>query len=399
MIVLASKDTCTGCSACMSICPHSAITMEKDGEGYLNPLIHMDKCVECHLCEKTCPILVEKKNNNTSSPKVYAYWSNKDRTLSSSGGAFSGFARIILQARGIVYGAWLSPNFKLQHRSISTVKELDKLRGSKYVQSDLADSFSSIKKELREGTKVLFCGTPCEVAGLKAYLKRPYDNLWTLDLVCHGTPSIEVFKQYINKLETRRNIKGINGFEFRERKSWSLAPTFSQHKFAKIYGRDALYQEAFNKGAIFRKSCYSCPFAKIPRQGDCTIADFWGIGRHGWKFNHSTRQGVSLILANNQHGQELVNLLEDCFLEERPLEEATIENYNLTKHSKDYPKRDEVVKAFLNPDMSLDDIDNLYHLVDRSIKAQVKNLASRLGLLDLSKQLITCVLSHRSLKQ
>lgn len=394
MIQLASDSKCTGCTACESICPHAAISMEKDGEGFLFPKIDEEKCVECHLCEKTCPILEVKVNKNFPAPKSYAYWSNLDRTESSSGGAFSGFARLILNSCGSVYGAWMSQDFHLKHLKITTVDELSKLRGSKYVQSDLGDSFKNIKKELREGRKVLFCGTPCEVAGLKAFLKKDYPNLWTLDLVCHGTPSIEVFKSYLKKLHQRVH-QDIKGFEFRARKSWGLAPALSGTKLTRLYGIDSLYQEAFDKGAIFRKSCYTCPFATLPRQGDCTIADFWGIGRHGWKFNHSTRKGVSLILTNNQHGSELIEHLGDCFIEERPLEEALIENYNITHSSKSYPLRDELIATFLNPQLSLDDIDGRFHVVNRGLKARLKTMASRLGILDIVKGIITFVLSHK----
>ena len=394
MIQLASYSKCTGCTACESICPHAAISMAKDEEGFLFPKIDEEKCVECHLCEKTCPILEVKVNKNFQVPKAYAYWSNLDRTESSSGGAFSGFARLILNNGGSVYGAWMSQNFHLKHVEITTVDELSKLRGSKYVQSDLGDSFKNIKKELREGRKVLFCGTPCEVAGLRAFLKKDYPNLWTLDLVCHGTPSIEVFKSYLKKLHQRVH-QDLKGFEFRARTSWGLAPALSGTKLTRLYGIDSLYQESFDKGAIFRKSCYTCPFATLPRQGDCTIADFWGIGRHGWKFNRSTRKGVSLILANNQHGSELIEHLGDCFLEERPLEEALIENYNITHSSKSYPLRDELIAAFLNPQLSLDDIDDRFHVVNRSLKARLKTTASRLGILDVVKGIITFVLSHK----
>lgn len=398
MIILAASDKCTGCTACESVCPHSAIDMIKSKEGFFFPKIDTNKCVECHLCEKTCPVLENKAIKNFDKPKAYAYWHNQDRTVSSSGGAFSGFARIILKEGGYVYGAWMSPELELKHICISSIEDLPKLRGSKYVQSDLGESFKNIRKQLRDGHKILFCGTPCEVAGLRAYLKKDYTNLWTLDLVCHGTPSNDVFKNYIDKLKKRIG-RDINAFEFRARKSWGLAPALSGRQLTPVYGVDSLYQEAFDKGAIFRKSCYTCPFATIPRQGDCTIADFWGIGRHGWKFKHSTRQGVSLILANNQHGQEIVDLLKDCFIEERPLEEALIENYNISHYSKSYLERDELIKAFLDPQMSLDDIDRKFHIVDRSIKAKIKNLASRLGVLDTVKMMITFALSHKNNKR
>lgn len=384
---LATKAACTGCSACASVCNHNAIQMKEDEEGFLQPIINNSKCIECHLCEKVCPDLSPVKFGKDK-PSSFAMWSLLDRNVSSSGGAFSAFARDILSQDGIVFGAIMDwGDIKLRHTFTDNIEGLAPMRGSKYIQSEIGDSFIKVKNSLTAGRKVLFVGTPCQVAGLKSYLKKDYGNLLTLDLVCHGVPSGEIFTSYLNKLAKKLgNNKRINKYEFRKTNGWGFAPSVCfAEKSQQLYGVNALYMEAFNAGAIFRESCYKCKYAKIPRVGDCTIADFWGIGRYGTPFNHGTKQGVSLVLTNTEKGLTALKNLKESFIEERQLEEALIENHNLKNVSKQHNRRDEIVAAFLNQDMSLDDINKKYNLCDRSIKAVAKNLASRMGLFDLAK--------------
>ena len=189
MIELASHDLCTGCTSCANTCPHHAITMQADGEGFLYPTIDKNLCVECGLCMKRCPILFPARQKNESNPKAFALWSYPDRTISSSGGAFSAFARNVMKKRGKVWGAAFVGKLKCKHVEVDSLDGLVALRGSKYVQSELDSVFSRIKGELQHGIQVLFCGTPCQVAGLQAYLHKEYENLLTLDLACHGVLS------------------------------------------------------------------------------------------------------------------------------------------------------------------------------------------------------------------
>lgn len=186
MIKLAPFESCTGCTACMNSCSHNAIVMAEDAEGFIFPHINGNKCVECGLCMRVCPVLNTPIITNVTKPNVFAVWSLKDRTVSSSGGAFSAFARNVLEADGVVFGATLGTNLLCYHREIHMIEELEVLRGSKYVQSELRDTFFKVKAYLKEGKNVLFTGTPCQVDGLYRYLRRNYDNLLTLDLVCHG---------------------------------------------------------------------------------------------------------------------------------------------------------------------------------------------------------------------
>lgn len=385
MISLASKETCTGCTACANVCAYDAIEMVQDCDGFLYPIINENKCVGCGLCEKRCSVVSPLSSDNATEPKAFAVWSIPDRTVSSSGGAFSAFARKILDKGGIVFGAAFDEKLRCRHIKVETLEELAPLRGSKYVQSELGDIFLKVKDCLKSGKLVLFTGTPCQIAGLYAYLHKDYDNLLTLDLACHGVPSDAVFQSYLSKLQNSKKCK-ISSFEFRCRNGWGFAPAVSDRgKLTPIYDIENLYMCAFDKSALFRQSCYTCPFAKIPRVGDCSIADFWGIGRHGKPFKHNVLKGVSLVLVNNAKGMEAVMELENVFREERTLEEALVENPNITQPSLLHPQRNEIIQSFLDPRKSLKDISKEFYLLDNSLRGRIKKYASKYYLFDFAK--------------
>lgn len=393
---LANESVCTGCSACYNSCKHDAIRMISNNEGFLIPDIDNSKCINCNLCERNCPIINPQANENRTDPETFAMWSNPDRKISSSGGAFSALARTIFSKRGVVFGAAFDSNFKCTHIEAHNLEELAPIRGSKYVQSDIGTSYTNAKKYLNNNQWVLYTGTPCQIAGLYAFLRKPYDKLITLDLVCHGVPSNEIFQTYLKKLKSSNSkIQQIDNFVFRRLNGWNISPSIiTKNKSKSLYDIEALYMSAFNRSAIFRNCCYSCKYAKIPRIGDCTIADFWGIGRHGIPFKHDILKGVSLILSNNKKGDQIISEMDDIFIEKRTLAEALIENHNLNGPSKKPNNREFVIQAFLNENKSLTDIDKEFKLVDHSIKGIIKKYATKYHLLDFVKTMYNYYKMH-----
>lgn len=387
MIQLTSQETCTGCASCANICPKSAIKMHMDKEGFLFPFVNENLCVECGKCMKVCPMLNVRDTRNFYEPESYALWSHLDRKYSSSGGAFSALARMILNQGGVVYGVELDKSFTCKHTYIQDIVDLHRLRGSKYIQSEIGTAFETCLFHLKQRKNVLFTGTPCQVAGLYSFLGKKYDNLLTVDLVCHGVPSNMIFSAYIKKLKNEIS-REVKNFRFRKLDGWGYAPSIEFPESMKgLYGVNNLYMEAFHKSAIFRNACYKCEFAKLPRVGDCTIADFWGIGRHGIPFKHDITQGVSLILVNNETGKKALMNLDNIFIEKRELSEALIENNNIVSPSMKPWYRDGIIKDFLDPDLSLMEIDKKYHIVDWSIKNIIKTLTMQLHLFDIAKYL------------
>ena len=394
---LADSMNCTGCAACANGCNHQAITMQPDAEGFLIPVVNDEKCVECRLCENSCPVITDNECKNSILPKTFAMWSNPDRTVSSSGGAFSAFARVILGKGGVVFGAAFDKDLNCKHTEARTLEELAPLRGSKYVQSDIGTTYNKVKEYLKKDRWVLYTGTPCQIAGLYAFLRKAYDKLVTLDLACHGVPSNKIFHAYLKKMKMSRPVFiGLDGYEFRRRDGWGFSPSITvRGKLTPIYDTDALYMCAFDRAAIFRNCCYGCKYTKMPRVGDCSIADFWGLGRYGIPFKHNVLKGVSLVLANSEKGEAILSEMKDIFIEERTLREALIENHNLKFPSKKDSCRDEIIKAFLNEDKTLVDIDREFHLVDHSLKGIVKKYALKYHLFDVVQVVYNFYKAHR----
>ena len=396
MPTLAKASACTGCSACANICPHGAISIGPDKSGFLMPSVDESKCVECKLCEKACPIVNDIELKHPEVKEVYAFWDNRTRTESSSGGAFSAIARRVLEQGGVVFGAAWQEGFNCRHISCNDVEGLSALRGSKYLQSEIGKTFAEAKKALIEGKYVLFTGTPCQIAGLRSFLRKPYEKLLTVDIVCHGTPSNELFKNYIDKLKREYpKYAQADGFEFRNLRGWGYAPSLKiRNKFSKeLTGVPNLYMAAFKKSATARESCYDCQFNGLSRVGDITIADFWGVGAFGTPFKHDVSKGVSLVLLNSEKGREVFSELKDCFVEKRDVKEAVRLNHNLVGSSRRPADREEVIEAFNNPHLSLNEIDSRFHLTEHGLKRKIMDMLISTGLFWKVKSIVNKIRS------
>lgn len=314
---------CTGCSACFNICPKGAIEMKTSEDGFKYPIIDKDKCINCGLCRKVCPVL----NSKTTEKKVYAYACyNKDEKIrinSSSGGMFNLIGSYIIENNGIVFGAKYDSNFNVVHDYVSNKKDLSKFMGSKYLQSNINDNYKKVKEFLKEGKKVLFTGTPCQIEGLYSYLGRDYDNLYTQDIICHGCPSPKVWKKYLDsfnekiiQINMRNKENGWNDFSMKmdfENKSFNLS-----HNIDK-------YMYFFLANFSLRESCYNCSFKKKYRKSDITLADFWGIDNVKPELNDD--KGISLVLINSKKGSELFEEIKNKLIYEEVNFEKSI-SYN-----------------------------------------------------------------------
>ena len=268
---------------------------------------------------------------------VYAAWTvdNAIREKSSSGGVFTELANAVIEQGGVVYGVVMDENLKVHHEKAENVEELARMRGSKYVQSDMSGIYKSVKDQVSIGRQVLFTGTPCQVAGLYAYLKKDYKNLLTCDLVCHGVPSQKSFDIYCKKVGFKKDK--VTEVSFRNTRGWGLQMSIMKLKNTPqnwhiVSPRKSYFLRAFTSGLMFDEACYSCKYARPERVGDLTMADFWGIGAEA-PFLHPTQKGVSLVLINTKKAQQFVNECKNLFIEERTLSEAIKGNKNLSKCS------------------------------------------------------------------
>lgn len=296
---------CTGCSACKNSCPKEAITMQRNVAGYYTPSINHDICVDCGICDNTCPV-IEKK------PDCYAAWASDEiRRMSSSGGFFSVAANYVLNNGGVVFGAAWTDDIFVKHKYIESVDDLDELRRSKYVQSEIGDSYSQAREFLKAGRKVLFVGTPCQISGLYASLngKVSTDNLITMDFICYYNPSIYVLRKYLHDNYGLENIASVN---FRIKKfGWICAALEINLKNGEqVYINDVNepYFLGFFNGYYAREACLKCKFSKFPHAADFTLGDFWKIEEHDSTWNDGL--GTSMLLANTSKAKQVLRILK-----------------------------------------------------------------------------------------
>ncbi|MCI7734154.1 MAG: polysaccharide pyruvyl transferase family protein [Dysosmobacter sp.] len=307
--VLADHTRCTGCTACASGCPRDAITMERDREGFAYPTVDLDKCVHCGRCTAVCPLLHEREPKPL--PAVFAAWNRDDsiRKDSTSGGAFTALADYVLEGGGVVFGAAFDGKQHLRHVACFRKEDLWRLRGAKYVQSDLGDTFRAVREALKTRL-VLFSGTPCQVDGLYRYLGGRPENLITCDLVCHGVPSPGVWEDMARSIEQRKR-KGLQAVRFRNK-----VTGWKDSHFTTVYDDGTVdtaplfrteYGRAFGRALFLRPSCYRCAYTNMNRPGDFTLGDFWGLRDD--ELPEQQEKGINLLMVNTPHGSHIFDQL------------------------------------------------------------------------------------------
>ena len=306
------RNNCCGCSACQQICPHNCILMKADEEGFLYPEVNEERCVDCGLCSAACAWIENNKIENIDAlPEVYAA-KNKDddvRYGSTSGGMFTIFASYVIKESGVVYGAsFSSVNQSVCHIGVSDIRDLNGLRGSKYVQSSQGDVFREIRNHLKNGILVLYTGTPCQCEGLRHFLRKDYENLYIIDILCHSVPSPRVFGDLLQNLGGK-----FEGISFRNKSlGWRNSYIFKLSRNGETLMNNT-YLTMFFKGLTNRPSCYHCKFTKTNRSGDITIGDYWNINSVRPDFEDSL--GISCLLINTEKGKRLLDLVKgglDC---------------------------------------------------------------------------------------
>ena len=339
---------CSSCGACANVCARGAISMQLDADGFYRPVVDSEKCVQCGACEKACPWTnaIVNPNGASEAPQTVAAYAKDEsiRMESSSGGIFTVLAEKVLDDGGVVVGVAQILPTKFGHIVVDNKTDLAKLRGSKYVQADAGLIYRSVRDLLRQGRMVLFSGTPCQVAALYSVLgKAEYSNLFTVDIVCHGTPSVKIFEKYTREME---NSKGIffESVNFRDKSSgwggYSLLLRFGGEKFIKVHHRQSKYMRLFLSRICQNTSCDKCHYRKLPRIADVSLGDYWGISKYHPEMNDD--KGTSVVLLNTTPGRMLFESVAEKVIQcESKVEYAIAGNPCIVRSSKQLPKRAE----------------------------------------------------------
>ena len=328
MQAIVEKQKCSGCSACYNSCPVHCIHMTSDNEGFLYPEIDENKCIDCGLCKKICPVMKKYEGNNEGRAYSCINKDEEKRLESSSGGVFTLLAEYVINNGGKVFGALFDDEFNVLHISCDNVDELSKIRGSKYVQSRIENTYKEAEECLKSGALVLFSGTPCQISGLKAFLRKSYENLITADIICHGVPSPKVWRKYLDYREEQAGAK-VRKISFRNKKSgWTSYSVYFEFDNGTEYVKRVysdLYMKGFLSDIYLRPSCYNCHFKSLNRESDITLADFWGV----WDIAPEMfdNKGTSLVFVNTKKGQNIFKQIEDK-IEFRETDLKTSVKYN-----------------------------------------------------------------------
>lgn len=316
---ICSSNFCVSCYACINACPNHCLSMQENTHGESFPLINEKDCINCNACINVCPLNKPLKYNKPID--CYAAWYNNDeiRKSCASGGIATALSQKIIKEGGVVYGAAVQKGIVVCHIRANSENDLLKLKGSKYVHSSIGESYKQVNNDLSRNIKVLFIGTPCQIAGLRSYLGKDFQNLITIDLICHGVPPIKYLREYISQL-VKKKYYNIDNIVFRGKEYYNLS-IYENNKI--LYSKKSefdLYYQAYLQGLINMEYCYNCKFAQIHRISDITLGDFWGLGKDK-AFEYDTYK-VSVVLVNSLKGEEFINSTDNIVLIKRDLKEA-----------------------------------------------------------------------------
>lgn len=332
---------CTGCSVCANVCPKKAIKMEKNSEGFLYPKIDESKCINCGVCGKKCPVINSKQNEAMNECYMGYALNSSIQYNSSSGGIFTIIANYVIDNGGIVIGAAFDDKNKLSHIPVTKKDDLHKLRGAKYLQSDMGNILEYIKENIKE-KKILFVGTPCQVAGVKSFVKEKKENLICIDLICHGVPTPKLFEKYVKELE-QKNGEKMSNYNFRDKttgwEKYSNTIILGKKNKSQLHSKND-YMNLFLSDIALRESCYNCNFKLGNKYSDITLGDFWGIKKFYPEMYD--KKGVSAIIFNTKNGQEIFDgIKNEIKYKKCNIEEIIEGNKSLITSGKICKKRDD----------------------------------------------------------
>lgn len=362
MINITEKSNCCGCSACVQRCPKQCITLKEDEEGFLYPQIDKNECIECNLCEKVCPLINSFEKIPPIKVLAVKNRNEEERLASSSGGVFIALAKYVISHGGVVFGAVFDEKWEVKHTYTETIEGIRPMMESKYLQSRIENTFSEAEQFLKQGRKVMFTGTPCQITGLKKYLRKEYSNLLAVDFLCHGVPSPGVWRRYLWETFpiataigkntvlslSLKNVLAIAGISFRDKtlRGWKKFSFVIWGKSASKADKNSIllsaihydnpYMRGFLSDLYLRPSCYQCKCKNGTSHSDLTIADYWGINKLMPEFDDD--KGVGLVLLNTKQGEDIFSKL-DMDIRLSSLEDAKHFNRGFKEHITQHPKR------------------------------------------------------------
>lgn len=345
-------ENCTGCGACVQRCPKQCISWTTKEFDFRYPRVDEASCINCGLCEKVCPI--DKELKAPTAQKAYAAVHKDSAVLekSTSGGAFTALADTIFSRGGVVYGAAMLNGMQVKHIRTEDKSSFADLRSSKYLQSDTGTTYQMVEQDLKQGKVVLYSGTPCQIDGLKCFLRKEYENLYTADIVCHGVGSQAYFDKYMEFAKERYGkIKALR-FRSKEYAGWScggggvVVDTSNSEKKIPYRDFDNYYYSYFLSGDIYRKCCYSCKYANTKRVGDFSLGDYWGV--EALKLPLQTEDGCSLLLVNNNRAEKLLETVVDLDKVETTIEQAAHCNKQLNEPSRLPESRQKRIEEYVS---------------------------------------------------